>query len=343
MNRRAVLAVFAVLMAGIVCAARGEVAVRVKADFKVAGKAGDGSGGHYDKVVWVPTEDDRVVIVTAGNKMVQAFDVVSGKERWRAVYDRSIVAMTSNMAHVYVALEAGAGDGVESIRRVDVATGKDATPKGMLQPFLPRAMLWMPMAGGLCVVTQAEVWIYSQDLTGVEARIPYEGSGYPEVTSDGKTILLWERGGRCRVIWPGAGGSATAALTGKWREVADDKIVTDAPFLSNAFYETGGGMVRVIDNSWSTGRIYFHASPVKEAREEPSENGHAIAAVDWSRKRVAVSGTSKNLLLFTTAGERQLEMRDAVRSRTYSMAFSPGGKWLAALGEDGSVRVFEME
>jgi hypothetical protein len=291
--------------------------------------------------MWVD-EAEQVVIATMWNRQVQAFDVKSGKERWKVEYDREIDAMTCNKAYVYVALD-GRGEDGESIRQVDAETGRDVTPKGIPQPAITRDMFWGP--GGLCVVTFDEVWIYSPDLKEVATRIPYRESlgegAFPQMSSDGETILLREHGGRCSVVDPKA--RAVARLTGKWKEAGRGEIGMDAPFLSNAFYETGKEMVRVMDGGWGTGKIYFHESPVKEAKVVDSENMHAIAAVDWRRKRVAVSGTSEGLSVYTTSGEKLVGMKEAVSARTYAMAFSMFGKRLATLGEDGGVRVFEVK
>jgi hypothetical protein len=279
-------------------------------------------------------------VATARNKLVQAFDATNGREPWRVEFVRSINAITCNADHVFVALDPTYPyKDIESIRRLDVATGEDSTPKGIPQPFLPHALVWSEHLGALCILEHEALWIYSPDLLSVKSRIPYAGS-LPIVTSDGKSILLAERNGSCTSIDLEAG--SVTHIHGPPHKGRSNMIVMDAPFLSNAFHSTDGPLIRIIDNSWATGLIYFHATPAAEPATEDSQNGHAVAAVHWPAGRLAVSGTERNLLLFSTAGDSIGEVTRATSDRTYSLAFSPSGGKVAALSSDGEIRIFKV-
>lgn len=317
------------------CDGRGKLVEHVS--FVVAGAFSDtGVGRSCEEVVWAT---DSVLIATARNKRIQAFDPSSGKELWSKEFDRSIETVTCNSDHVYVAVNASLiREDAESIRRLDVATGADSTPKGIPEPFLVHALIWSPELKALCVLEHEALWIYSSDLLSVTKRVPYSGS-LPIVTSDGKSVLLAERTGSCTLIDLKTG--SIDHIHGPPHKGRDSTIVMDAPFLSNAFYSTGGTFLRIIDNSWATGRIYFHNNPKDAGVEKDSKNGHAVAAVHWPSQRLAVSGTEKNLLLFSATGAALGEVRGATTERTYSLSFSPSGSKIATLSSDGRIKIFD--
>jgi len=262
----------------------------------------------------------------------------AGKELWSREFEKSIDAVTCNADHVYVALDASYPyEDAESIRRLDVANGVDSKPKGIPEPFLVQALVWSPEIKALCALEHEALWIYSADLLTVANRVPYSGR-LPIVTSDGKCVLLAERTGSCTLIDLKAG--SIDHIHGPPNKSWDNLVAIDAPFLSNAFHSSGGSFIRVIDNSWATGRIYFHSTPKDTGIEKDSKNGHAVAAVHWATQRLAVSGTEKNLLLFSVTGTALGEVRGATTDRTYAISFSPSGTKIATLSSDGRIKVF---
>ncbi len=289
-----------------------------------------------EQVIWAT---DSILIITARNDRIQAFDVNSRKELWNKHFDKGIGAITCNSDHVYVALNADTlqHNNEESIRRLNVATGADSTPKGIPQPFLVHALVWSNQLNTLCVLENEGLWIYSTDLISVTNRVSYSGR-LPRVTSDGKSILLTERTGSCTLI--DLKDTSINHIHGPPNKGPSGMVAMDAPFLSNAFHAKGGKLIRIIDNSWSTGRIYFHNTPKDTGKELDSENGHAVAAVHWPTQRLAVSGTENNLLLLSTTGTSLGEIQNATTERTYSIAFSPSGFKIATLSQDGRIKIF---
>jgi hypothetical protein len=246
--------------------------------------------------------------------------------------------VTCNSDRVFVALDASYPyEDAESIRCLEVATGADSTPKGIPQPFLVQALVWSTELKALCALEHEALWIYSADLLSVAKKIPYSGR-LPIVTSDGKSVLLAERTGNCTLVDLKAG--SIEHIHGPPNKGEDNSVAIDAPFLSNAFHSSSGPLIRIIDNSWATGRIYFHRTLKDAAIEKDSKNGHAVAGVHWPTQRLAVSGTSKNLLLFSATGEALGEVDGATTERTYAVAFSPSGSRIATLSSDGRIKVF---
>jgi WD40 repeat protein len=320
----------------LICGCDSRSKITEDASFVVAGAFSDsGLGSSCEEVIWAT---DSVLIATASNKRIQAFDANSGKELWGKEFDRSIEAVTCDSSHVYVALNASyPNENAESIRRLDVANGNDSTPKGIPQPFLVEALLWSPELKALCVLENEALWIYSANLLSVAKRVPYSGR-LPIVTSDGKSVILAECNGSCSLIDLKAG--SIDHIHGPPNNGDANSVPIDAPFLSNAFHSSSGPLIRIIDNSWATGRIFFHSTPKDAAMEKDSKNGHAVAAVHWPTDRLAVSGTEKNLLLFSTTGTELGEIRGATTERTYSLSFSPTGSKIATLSSDGRIKVF---
>jgi len=331
----AISAILALLLSG--CGEREKISV--VASWEIPAAFSDTSLGSWcEEVIWAT---DSVLIATARNKRIHAFDAHTGKELWTKEFERGIHAVTCDADHVYVSLDASYPhrEG-ESIRRISVADGADSTPKGIPQPFLVKALVWSEDRKALCALEHEAFWIYSADMLSVAQKIPYSGR-LPIVTSDGKSVLLAEATGSCTRI--DLESESITHIHGPPHQGDAFSPPIDAPFLSNAFHSSGGPLIRIIDNSWATGRIYFHITIKDEATERDSKNGHAVAAVHWPTQRLAVSGTEKNLLLFSTNGTALAEIERATTERTYSLSFSPTGSKIAALSADGRIKVFQWQ
>ncbi len=292
--------------------------------------------GIYGYRVFWATDD--IVLVTAGNRTIQAFSSSSGNELWRRQFGEVIPAVTASPRHVFfsqgwLTSEAGAPRG---IRRLGLATGRDSANPGVSLESAPDSLIWMEAQNGLFVLNSSEAVLFSEDLQ--TARPLGTWDGLPFVSHAGKFVLLAERTGRCALFdldSPGVmrkftplGGQHGGGI--------------DTPFLSNAFHAEDGGLIRVVDNSWLTGRICFHPKPDAEATVIDSENGHAVAAVHWPTSRLAISGTEKNLLLLSTSGQVAVRLSQIAADRVLSLDFSPSGQKLAALSGDGRVKIFEV-
>ena len=292
-------------------------------------------GFSCEDVAWA-AED--ILVATSGNRMIQAFDANSGTEKWRKEFSDDVCAIACSKSHVFVVLDGStlAESKSDRIRRFESQSGEDQTPPGIPQPFLPDAMAWIEETDSICVLMNEGIWIYSSDLQNVIRKVAYEGN--PFFSAAGGFALLAERGGSCTLADLTAG--TTTTVHGTPHVTGSSMIAIDAPFLSNAFADGKGKLIRVVDNSWSTGSVAFHKDRTSKPTTVDSGNGHAIAAVHWPTRRLAVSGTEQNLLLFDTSGKRLTKIGNAVTERTYAMAFSPSGSKIATLGSDGGIKVF---
>ena len=104
--------------------------------------------------------------------------------------------------------------------------------------------------------------------------------------------------------------------------------VVDAPFFSNAYHDGENMLVYSRDNSWATGRIFVHELDKKTKNEFDGLNGHIVMDVDFANKRIAASGTSKDISLFDFNGNKLAELTNATGKRNFNLRFSPDGKKL---------------
>ena len=161
-------------------------------------------------------------------------------------------------------------------------------------------------------------------------------------TKDAKTTP----DGRFIVTLPG--GNTVRIWDTKFREdifkLGDNEDVpTDAPFISNAMFDGNRTLVYTVDDSWSRGKVFVHDIQAdKELAKFGSRNGHAVMDVDFSRGRIALTGTEKSLTVLDLAGNIIAEKAAVTSQRNVAIAFSPNGKRLAIGSNDATVRIFDL-
>lgn len=308
-------------------------------------QAADSTSKYYDSCQKLYWANEDILIVTASNRLLQAIDAKSGRKLWQKPMAFDIQSVVANDRDAFIALDLPLSERKKemAIRRFDTHSGIDSTPVGIPQPFLPDTLIWSKSIGALALLKHGEICVYSNDLMSVQTRIPYSGL-LPHISQGGSTILLSEspgEDGSCTRI--DLKSSKTEQIYGQPPDPNDNSFTVDVPFLSNAFAHADGRLIRIIDNSWSTGRIYFHRQPKQEPREVDSGNGHAVAAIHWPSDRFAVSGTAKNLLVFSTKGDLLAKLENATTERVYDLAFSPSGNKVAALSSNGAIKIFRIQ
>lgn len=297
---------------------------------------------------------ELMVVVTAENSRVQAFNAKSGEEVWKAEFDEKVAAIGCSERDVYVALNSmPVMHNREWLRRLEGATGKDDTPPAIPQPDFVREIMWSEELQQLCVVEAQKVSLYARDLMNVKKRIPFEGL-YPRTSTDRRTILLTELGGNCRVVDVKAG--TVEYIYGPPSNVDNWGVLAkNGPILVDAFYHASEGrLIRHVDTLQGKARLFIHESPGSGAREVETGMDRARAAVHWPTRRVAVAGTGQSLLLFSTKGdlleelkgevddEPMADVEDEVPEGVAALAFSPSGKQLAVMDYAGWVKVYEV-
>ncbi|MFT4177025.1 MAG: hypothetical protein QM627_10255 [Luteolibacter sp.] len=325
---------------------------------------GSDANSHVSQVCWAT---ERIVIASYRSRWVQAFDVETGKELWRKEFPKPISNLTCSTKHVFLVTHAGGG----SIRRLELETGQDTTPKisppkaadgtkiNQIRIGSPRALRWNETlqvlyalqseltvrSGEESLDIQNRLFLHSPDSLKAQPTLYYTGSLNPLASSNGATILLAERESQTCTLIDLSTGTSTLIYGPPLPKVAVDSFggADDAPFLSNAFYSTDGSFIRIIDNFWSGGNIHFHPKPHLPSTKVRFPQGHIVAAVHWPSKRLLVSGMTTNLALCTTAGEMIEELKNVTGGRAYSLAFSPSGKKAASLSDTGYVKIFEID
>lgn len=138
--------------------------------------------------------------------------------------------------------------------------------------------------------------------------------------------------------------NADVYFAGKRYEKPRDSItsVGDAPFFSNAFHDGENLLVYSRDNSWATGRVFVHRLDDKTTIEFDGLNGHIVMDVDFVNKRIAVSGTSKDICLFDFDGKKLAELTNPTGKRNFRLRFSPNGEKLLICNWD-AIWVFNIQ
>ena len=121
-------------------------------------------------------------------------------------------------------------------------------------------------------------------------------------------------------------------------------IGIDAPFISNAMFDGESILIYSIDNGWFTGTIQvFDIVQKKEVGKFGSHNSHVVMDVDWKRKRIALTGNSRDLYVVDFAGNILREIYNVSDQRIMTIKFSPDGSRIALGGVDNKVRIFSLK
>lgn len=118
--------------------------------------------------------------------------------------------------------------------------------------------------------------------------------------------------------------------------------VIDAPFFSHIRHDGAKTLICTRDNSWSTGQVQVHDLVTKEVKAFDAANGHIEMDVDFQRRRIVLTGTSKGLLLTDFDGKVLANAKEATLQRNACVEFSPSGNRVLVGSWDNTVSVFEI-
>lgn len=119
-------------------------------------------------------------------------------------------------------------------------------------------------------------------------------------------------------------------------------IAIDSPFFSHLRDSGSETIVYTRDNSWGTGKVFVHNMKTKKVKTFDARNGHIELDVSFSKKRVALTGTSTNLTLLNFDGNTLAEKKKATLQRNACVEFSPDGKRLLIGSWDNTLSVFSL-
>jgi WD40 repeat protein len=121
------------------------------------------------------------------------------------------------------------------------------------------------------------------------------------------------------------------------------RVAIDVPFISNSAFDGKNTLVYSIDNSWATGTIHIHDTGTnKEIACFNSMNGHLAMDINFNDSIIALSGTSKHLILADFQGRDIAHQTNASNSRIHTVNFSPDGSRIAIGGEAGTLIIFKI-
>ena len=117
----------------------------------------------------------------------------------------------------------------------------------------------------------------------------------------------------------------------------------DAPFVSHTRYDGKETFVYTIDNSWSTGKVFVHNIKTDKSQSFDALNGHIEMDVDFPRKRLVLTGTSKHLTVFNFDGKTLGHFPNSSSQRNMCVEFSPSGDQILVGSWDNTVSVFKIK
>lgn len=117
----------------------------------------------------------------------------------------------------------------------------------------------------------------------------------------------------------------------------------DAPFFSHIRHDGRNTIVYTEDNSWATGEVYVQNIASKTPKRFDARNGHIEMDVNFSAKRIVLTGTSRNLTLVDFDGKVLAEAKAISLQRNLSVEFSPSGKRVLVGSWDNTVSVFAIK
>ncbi len=83
----------------------------------------------------------------------------------------------------------------------------------------------------------------------------------------------------------------------------DKEVAADQPAISNAMFDGERTLVYTVDNSWGKGKVIVHdIAANKELARFDARNGHVVMDVDFTRGRIALTGTERSLTVTDLTG-----------------------------------------
>jgi WD40 repeat protein len=117
---------------------------------------------------------------------------------------------------------------------------------------------------------------------------------------------------------------------------------TDTPFVSHAQFDGKQVLIHTVDGGWGNGEVHVTDITNGKAARFNARRGHIVMAVDFKRKQIALTGTSKHLTVLRFDGTEVAELKNATKARNSCVAFSPSGKRIAVGCDDRTVSVFAI-
>ena len=298
--------------------------------------------GSEEFLVWI--DNDHLVAGLPG-RTITCYQLGNVDPLWKRTLDGSVEMVAASPDQVFacvgpvaspeshlLVLDATTGKTVRTV------TGDEIEKLCGYSYFLPGGIAWLATPGALALVNAGDenednVCFLDKELSKVigRAKAPDHTTG---VSTSPGAITVCKMTNQVHVI-----EAATGHHIKHWGKGNADSAI-DARALSSAHGHGDGTLVLVHDNGgWSDGDVAITSA--KSPSKFSSGNAHAVTAVDWNHRLVAISGTSKNITLKTLAGKSVAKLENACSERIHIVAFSPAGNHVAALSQAGELKVFD--
>lgn len=116
----------------------------------------------------------------------------------------------------------------------------------------------------------------------------------------------------------------------------------DAAFYSHVRYDGQNLLLLSRDNSWSKGDLFLRDLRTGKEKSFDGRNGHIELDARFDLKRIALTGTSTDVVVLDLEGKVIAEKKKATRDRNVWVEFSPKGDRLLVGSWDNTVRVFRI-
>lgn len=297
---------------------------------------------HVNFVAWI---DDDTMVFAGESGFIKCYSVREKSERWAKTIDAKIRQLDAGNGRLFLldagdtvhVLAAAKGETVKRLGRKDLEAiaGADF--------LIPNNLAWVPGRNALMVSMAAEGYGDNSFLLDGESfkllgRVGSDGFVTDVcVTRDGSHVVARSHADTIR-IWS-MGEAREVFKMGKGKG-----IVIDGEFISNATFDGKGTLVYSVDNSWATGTVHLHdIRQGKEIARFDSRNGHLEMDVDFASSRIALTGTSKELVIVGFDGRPVGARKNASDQRIVAVKFSPDGRRVAVGSWDTTARIFEIK
>lgn len=321
------------------------------------GKATAARVGGYDGAIrfasWI---DEQTIVFATASGTITCLSLRKGKTRWKRpgtkpISNWSVSRRMGRLAFIQ--------DG--RVLVIDCSNGKTLFRPNAerlskllrIDSIVPSRAVLIPNDGRLIICNTA--WWFGRHAYVLDAAFQrrvssFELDAWPRelsVSSDGRRVALiadknvvsvrnvvknsdlFFRGKR--VPKPRESNSITFSLT------------IDAPFYSHVRHDGRDTVVYTQDNSWATGNVFVQNIASKSPTKFDARNGHIELDVDFSTKRIVLTGTSRNLTLVNFDGKVLAEAKAISLQRNLCVEFSPSNSRVQVGSWDNTISVFAIK
>jgi len=116
----------------------------------------------------------------------------------------------------------------------------------------------------------------------------------------------------------------------------------DSASFSHIQYDGARTIVYSVDGGWSNGEIVVYDRCSRKSTKFDGHNVHVEVDVDFRKRRIAITGTSRDLSVFDFNGKELARKKGVAADRILCISFSPSGKRVVVGSWDNTLSVFSV-